>query len=291
MVRSALLAATGLLSLVTAIGRAATESQIIVLWPGGAPGSEGRSAGAERVRVNERGEHIVSNVHAPSITAFLPAREHATRTAVIVVPGGGHTELWMDHEGYRVAGFLADHGFAAFVLKYRLAREQGSTYTVEGQELADLQRAIRVVRSRSSQWRLDPQRIGVLGFSAGGELAALSATRFDSGAPEATDPVERLSSRPGFQALLYPAIPQEMKISPQTPPAFLLCGADDQPAISQGLAELYIALRRSGVRAELHIYDGVGHGFGMRPGDAGAAAAWPQRFLEWLDQEGLATRQ
>jgi len=275
--------------LVTAIGRAATPSQVIVLWPGGAPGSEGRSAEAERVPVNERAEHIVSNVHAPSITVFLPAGEHATRTAVIVVPGGGHTELWMDHEGYRVAAFLADHGIAAFVLKYRLAREKGSTYTVEGTELADLQRAIRIVRSRSAQWRLDPQHIGVLGFSAGGQLAALAATRFDDGASDATDPAERVSSRPDFQALLYPAIPRELKISPQTPPAFLLCGADDQPAISQGLAKLYVALRRAGVHAEIHIYDGVGHGFGMRPGDTGAAAQWPQRFLDWLDQQGLAT--
>jgi acetyl esterase/lipase len=280
-----------LLLLVTAIGRAAGQSPVIVLWPGGAPGSEGRGAEAETVRVNERAERIVSNVHAPSITVFLPATAHASRTAVIVVPGGGHTELWMDHEGYRVAGFLADHGIAGFVLKYRLAREKGSTYTVEGTELGDLQRAIRLVRSRSAQWRLDPQHIGVLGFSAGGELAALSATRFDDGAADATDPVERLSSRPDFQALLYPAIPQDMKISPQTPPAFLLCGADDQPATSQGLAELYVALRRAGVPAEIHIYDGVGHGFGMRAGDSGAVAQWPQRFLDWLDQQGLARHQ
>jgi acetyl esterase/lipase len=276
------------LLLLSPIGRAATDSQIVVLWPGGAPGSDGRGAEAETVRVNERAEHIVSNVHAPSLTVFLPAPKHATRTAVIVVPGGGHTELWMDHEGYRVARFLAGHGIATFVLKYRLAREQGSTYTVEGDELADLQRAIRIVRSRSTLWRLDPQHIGVLGFSAGGELAALSATRFDDGVADAANPVERLSSRPDFQALLYPAIPQDLKISPQTPPAFLLCGADDQPAISQGLAELYVALRRAGVHAELHIYDGVGHGFGMRPGDTGPAAQWPQRLLEWLDHQGLA---
>jgi acetyl esterase/lipase len=282
MIAAALLCLAG-------IGSAATDSQVIILWPGGAPGSEGRGAEVEKVRVNERGEHIVSNVQAPSITAFLPAAEHATGTAVIVVPGGGHTELWMDHEGYRVAAFLTDHGIAAFVLKYRLARENGSRYTVEGDELADLQRAIRLVRSRAGEWRLDPKHIGVLGFSAGGALAALSATHFDDGAPGATDPVQRLSSRPDFQALLYPGIPSDLNISPQTPPAFLLCGADDQPAISQGLAELYLALRRAGVRAELHIYDGVGHGFGMRADNTGGAARWPQRFLDWLAQQGLAT--
>jgi endo-1,4-beta-xylanase len=278
-----------LLLLVTASGRADAQSPVVVLWPGGAPGSEGRGAEAETVRVNERGEHIVSNVHAPSITVYLPVVEHAARTAVIVVPGGGHTELWMDHEGYRVAGFLADHGIAAFVLKYRLALEKGSTYTIAGTELADLQRAIRVVRSRSAQWRLDPQHIGVLGFSAGGELAALSATRFDEGAPDANDPVERLSSRPDFQALLYPGIPHDLRISPQTPPAFLLCGAEDRPAISQGLAQLYLALRQAGVPAEIHIYAGAGHGFGIRADNTGAVAQWPQRLLDWLRQQGLAT--
>jgi acetyl esterase/lipase len=266
---------------------AAEQPQSLLLWPGGAPGSEGRS-GLETLRLNEHGEHIVSNVHAPSIAVFLPARHKATGAAVIVIPGGGHTELWMDHEGYAVAAFLAHHGVAAYVLKYRLARAQGSTYSVEGNSLADVQRAIRTVRSRSEEWRLDPDRIGVMGFSAGGELAALAGTRFDSGDPNSTDPVERLSSRPRFQALVYPAIPQGMEFSPDTPAAFLLGGAMDEPGISQGLAELYLAMRRAGARAELHIYDGVGHGFGLRPGTLGPVAAWPWRFLEWLDQQGLA---
>jgi acetyl esterase/lipase len=262
----------------------------IVLWPGGAPGSEGRS-GAETVRLNEHGEHIVSNVHAPSITAYVPPRGKATGAAVIVIPGGGHTELWMDHEGVDVAAFLVNHGVAAYVLKYRLARAPGSTYTVEGDALADAQRAIRTVRSRSAQWNLDPDRIGVMGFSAGGELAALAGARYSSGAQNSPDPVERVSSKPGFQALIYPAIPQGLKIAADAPPAFLLCGSEDQPAISLGLADLYSAFRRAGVHAELHIYDGVGHGFGLRSSNSGPVAAWPQRFLEWLDQEGLRKPQ
>jgi acetyl esterase/lipase len=268
----------------------ANPPQSLPLWPSGAPGSEGRT-GPESVRINEHGEHIVSNVHAPSITVFLPAPHNATGAAVIVVPGGGHTELWMDHEGYNVAAFLSDHGVAAYVLKYRLAHAQGSPYTVEGNSLADVQRAIRLVRSRSAEWHLDPDRIGVMGFSAGGQLAALAATRYDSGAANSSDPVERQSSRPRFQALLYPAIPQNMKLSPDTPPAFLLCGALDQPTVSEGLAELYLALRRAGAGAELHIYEGVGHGFGLRPGNTGPVAAWPWRFLEWLDQQGLTKRR
>jgi endo-1,4-beta-xylanase len=264
-------------------------AQTVPLWPQGAPGSEGRTS-PEVMRLNELGEHIVSNVHAPSLTAYLPRRGQATGTAVIVIPGGGHRELWMDHEGANVAAFLAGHGVAAYVLKYRLAGSQGSPYTVEGSALADVQRAIRLVRSRAAQWNLDPDHIGVMGFSAGGELAALAGTRYAGGEMNSADPVERMSSRPRFQALLYPAIPPRMEPLPDTPPAFLLCGSDDQPAISQGLAELYLRLRRAGARAELHIYDGVGHGFGMRAGNTGPVAAWPLRFLEWLHEQGLATR-
>lgn len=270
-----------LLLLLSAASLAADLNPVIPLWPNGAPGSRG-NASPESVRLNEAGERIVSNVHVPSITVYLPPPGKATGASVIVVPGGGHRELWMDHEGYRVADYLAHHGIAAFVLKYRLAREKGSTYTVEGESLSDVQRAIRVVRSRATDWRLDPARVGVMGFSAGGELAALAGTRYDEGAAGSSDPVAKQSSRPNFQALLYPAIPPGLTFSPQTPRAFLLGGAQDHPAISQGLAELYLAMRRAGAQAELHIYDGVGHGFGLRAENTGPVSAWPQRFLEWL---------
>ena len=128
---------------------------------------------------------------------------------MIIAPGGGHSEIWIDHEGFRVAEVLSQHGVAAFVLRYRLAREKGSQYTVEGTELGDIQRALRVVRSRSSDWGVDPEHIGVMGFSAGGELAAKASTRDDTGRPDATDPIDRLSSKPDFQALIYPAIPHD----------------------------------------------------------------------------------
>jgi acetyl esterase/lipase len=260
---------------------AAGQHEVRLLWPDGAPGSP-VSFSPEKTRLTDAGEHIVSNVHAPSLTVYLPLHGKRTGISVVVIPGGGHRELWMDHEGYRVAEFLAEHGIAAFVLKYRLAHEPGSTYTVEKHALADVQRALRLVRSQSAQWQLDPRRVGVMGFSAGGELAALAASRYDSGAPDSNDGVERQSSRPSFQALLYPAIPRDLNFSPHTPPAFLLGGAEDQPAISQGLAEFYLALRRAGGHAELHIYEGVGHGFGLRAANTGPVAAWPQRFLEWL---------
>ena len=264
----------------------AGQPQTVLLWPGGAPGSAGKHT-AESVRLSGQGEHIISNVHAPSILVTLPAPDKSSGAAVIVMPGGGHAELWMDHEGYNVAAYLAGHGIAVFILKYRLARMPGSTYTVERDSLADAGRAIRLVRSRASEWHIDPDRVGVLGFSAGGELAALAATRYDEGVRGATDPVERQSSRPDFQALLYPAIPKDMRLTKSTPPAFLLGGSDDKPAISQGLALLYVEFRRAGVPAELHLYDGVGHGFGLRSSNSGPVAAWPGRLLDWLQERGL----
>jgi acetyl esterase/lipase len=272
--------------LVLAAGPALAENQAIILWPNGAPGSEGKTAD-ETVRVNENGEHILSSIHRPSITLFLPAKDKATGAAVIIAPGGGHRELWMDHEGYNVAKWLGEHGVAAFVLKYRLARENGSTYSVEGTELADIQRAIRLVRSRAQQWGLDRERIGVMGFSAGGELAAMASTRYDAGTEGAPDPIERESSKPAFQALLYPAIPREMNLSKQTPSAFLACGEDDRPDIAQGLPELYLSLKRAGVSAELHIFARTGHGFGLRASNRPPVSEWTELFREWLDVQGL----
>jgi endo-1,4-beta-xylanase len=175
----------------------------LLLWPNGAPGSEGRTT-PEKVRVTEGGDHVVSSIHRPSITPYLPDRSAATGAAIIVAPGGGHRELWIDHEGYNVAQWLRERGIAAFVLKYRLAREDGSTYTIEGNALADIQRAIRVVRSSAAQWGVDTARIGVMGFSAGGEVAARAAMSWDDGNTSASDAIDRLSSRPAFQALIYP---------------------------------------------------------------------------------------
>ena len=264
---------------------AAGSQTVIALWPGDAPGAAARG-GAETMRLTDKGEHIVSNVHVPSITTYLPAAAKSACAAVIVIPGGGHQELWMDHEGYRVAEYLAAHGIAAFVLKYRLARAKGSVYTIAGDSLPDVQRAVRLVRSKAARWHVDPERIGVMGFSAGGELAALAAAGSDAGAAgaaDAIDPVDRQSSRPNFQALIYPAIPGGITFSPESPPAFLLAGNQDNPAISQGLAQLYLEMRRAGARAELHVYEGVGHGFGLRSSNAGPVAAWPQRFVDWLE--------
>lgn len=270
-----------LLGLLPLLLRAADPPEVL-LWPNGAPGSEGKAAPVA-VRLNGPAqERVVSSVHAPSLTVYLPAAAQATGTGVIIAPGGGHRELWTDHEGHNLAKWLSQRGIAGFVLKYRLAREKDSTYTIEGHAFADTQRAIRLVRWRASEWRVQPDRIGVMGFSAGGELAALAAVRPAAGDASAGDPLDRLSARPDFQALIYPAIPKEMALSKETPPAFLACGENDRQNIAQGLPELYLAMKKAGASAELHVYAGVGHGFGMRPAMTGAVAGWPARFEEWL---------
>jgi acetyl esterase/lipase len=265
---------------------AVAQRSVVFLWPAGAPGSEGKTA-PEVVRIGPQGDHIISGIHSPSVTVYLPPPDKATGAAVIIAPGGGHRELWIDHEGYTVAEWLSNHGIAGFVLKYRLARETGSTYTVEGTELQDIQRAIRLVRSRAAEWGLDPNRIGVMGFSAGGELAALAATRSGDGNPAASDPIDRLSAVPAFQALLYPAIPHDLALTPKTPPAFLACGEDDRPDIAEGLPELYLSMKRLGIPAELHVFAHVGHGFGIRASNPGNVSSWPDLFDRWLGSIGL----
>jgi len=271
---------------VFALVAAAAEHDVLLLWPNGAPGSEGKTA-PEKVRLTPDGEHVISSVHQPSITVYLPPKETATGAAVVIAPGGGHVELWMDHEGYAVAQWLSEHGVAGFVLKYRLAHEAGSSYTVEGNSLPDMQRAIRLVRSRAAEWGVDPQRVGVMGFSAGGDVAARVATQFDAGNAAAADPIDRQSSKPAFQALIYPGLPQDLSVSKDEPSAFLLCGANDRAGISEGLPELFLQLKHAGVPAELHVYTGVGHGFGIRSANTGAIAGWPDRFLEWLSASGF----
>jgi len=270
---------------------AAQQPKEIPLWPSGAPGSESRSGEEEAVRVTQDGERVVSNVHKPSITPYLPPGDKATGAAVIIAPGGGHRELWADHEGHNIARWLSAHGIAAFVLKYRLAREPNSTYKVDEHALADTQRAIRLVRSRAREWAINPARVGVLGFSAGGELAALSSMRFDGSNKDAADAVERESSRPDFQALIYPGSSSRIVPTKESPPVFLVCGYKDRPDISRGLAEVYLKFKEVGVPAELHIYATAGHGFGVREKNRGAVATWPARFEEWLVELGLLQKQ
>ena len=268
----------------------ATDPELIFLWDGGAPGAVA-DGGSERVRVTDQGERVISNVHNPSLTPYLPGEETVTGAAVIIAPGGGHRELWSDHEGHNLAKWLMKRGISAFVLKYRLAEEKDSQYTVDDHALSDLQRSIRLVRSRGNEWRINSNGVGVLGFSAGGELVALSGMRFDDGDSKAKDKIERESCRPDFTALIYPGRSRRYEPHKDSPPVFIACGYKDRPDISKGMAEVYFKYKEVGVPAELHIYSNAGHGFGVRDRNSGAAAKWPQRFEEWLaDLKMLGTR-
>lgn len=261
----------------------------VYLWPEGAPGSEAKTQ-QEVVQKSARGEESIFQVHKPSILPYLPAKEKATGTAVIVIPGGGHRVLAITHEGYNLGEWFRERGIAAFVLKYRLARETNSTYTIKEHAVADTRRAIRLVRSRAAEWNINPEKIGVVGFSAGGELAAICSIQLEEGKVSATDRIDQQSSRPAFQGLIYPG--RSMEIIPQTnsAPAFLACAYDDRPDISEGLAEVYLRFKRAKVPAELHIYSRGGHGFGVRASNTSAAGQWTERFLEWMQENNFAAK-
>lgn len=257
----------------------------ILLWPGGAPGSEGRSE-LERVRVTAAGERVLSGVHRPSVTGYVPRRGNGC--AVLVIPGGGHRELWVDHEGHNAARILASHGTAAFVLKYRLARGTNSPYRIDEHAMADTRRAIRLIRSRASEWGIDPRRVGALGFSAGGELAWKASASTDAGDPGAVDPLERPGARPDFIGLVYPGRSGDIQPTTNSAPAFLACAQDDRKDIGEGLAEAYLRYKRAGVSAELHVFATGGHGFGVRDGNRRPSGRWLERFEDWMADGGFA---
>lgn len=267
------------------LGLAAAERPAsIPIWPLVAPGSEGKEA-PEVVQGSS-----VSSIHKPSITPYLPPKDKATGAAVLVIPGGGHRVLAIDHEGYNVAEWLQAHGIAAFVFKYRLAREKDSTYTIEGHAVPDTQRAIRLIRSRAQEWNIDPKKIGVMGFSAGGELAAFSSMLFENAPQLIKDDVDNQSARPDFQALIYPGTSGKFGPVKDAPPVFLACGYNDRQDISEGLAELYLRFKRGKIPAELHVYSTAGHGFGYRKDNKTSAGAWLDRFEDWLKDRGVVKR-
>jgi acetyl esterase/lipase len=270
-------------------GMANTKPVEILLWPNGAPGSETKTD-EEKTRITDQRDSVISGVNKPSITPYLPAITNATGAAVIIAPGGGHSELWISHEGYSPAKWLQQHGIAAFVLKYRLAKSPNSTYTVDKDELADMQRAIRLVKSRAKEWKIDTARVGVMGFSAGGELAGLAAMRYTATDNNATDLIDRFSDKPAFQALIYPGNIHRLEVTKASPPAFIAAGYQDRQDIAEGAAQLYLHFKQAKIPAELHIYGNVGHGFGIRNTNKGAVAQWPVQFNIWLADTGFLKR-
>jgi len=273
----------------------AADAAEVALWSKGAPGSEGMTAKEIVEPGNASHDYLkVWSIHNPSLTVFLPPKEKATGAAVVIAPGGAHQFLAIDIEGYNVAKYLNSIGVAGFVLKYRLAREQGSKYKVEVDALADALRAVRLVRHRAEEWRVDPARVGIMGFSAGGQVAALASTEYDAGNKDAADPIDRLSSRPDFQVLIYPGGQMgTLKVTKDTPRTFLLCADNDKMAATN-LATLYPMLRQAGVPTELHIYGSGGHGFGIREHPAKptpAGTTWYARLADWMQDQGLLRKE
>ena len=262
-----------------------------LLWPGGAPGAQGSE-----------------DIDKPTLASYLVPAGRGTGTAVIVCPGGGYQGLSMDKEGDQIARWLNSLGVTAFVLKYRLGPKYHHPV-----ELGDAQRAIRTVRSKATEYRLMPDRIGIMGFSAGGHLASTAGTHFDAGEPGAADPIDRLSSRPDFLVLCYPVISfgtfahqgskrnllgenpdpklvenlsNELQVTAQTPPTFLFHTTADATVPVENSVMFYSALRKAGVPAELHIYERGPHGVGLAQTDE-ALSSWPARLADWLRIHGL----
>ena len=270
---------------------AARNGDVLPLWPNGAPGSEALAGKKEVITVPAKpGDSLkVSSIHNPSLTIYLPSKEKATGAAMIIAPGGGHRFLSIDTEGTNVAEWLNSIGVAAFVLKYRLAREPDSLYKIDEHPFADVQRALRLVRARSQEWNVNPAKLGVIGFSAGGEVAVMASTRYDAGQASAADPIERQSSKPDYQILIYPGIRAEnVVVTKDTPPTFMLC-ADNDRGPSLAIPNLYLALKKAGVPTELHIYNSGGHGFGYRPGAVPVIrSTWVLRLQDWMSDVGMS---
>ena len=263
------------------------DAQVIPLWPGGAPGALGTDAR-----------------DIPAITVYLPRTVAPNTPAVVVCPGGGYGALASNHEGRQVASYLNSLGVAAFVLRYRLGPRYHHPI-----ELGDAQRAIRLVRSHASDWRIDPSRIGIMGFSAGGHLAMTASTLFDAGTPTAADPMDRLNSRPDFAVLGYPVISMteewthkgsrrnllgdnpdpelaktlsgERAVTRVTPPTFLFQTNEDAAVPAENAVHYYLALRKAGVPAELHVFEKGPHGVGLANDDP-ALSAWSSLLANWL---------
>jgi acetyl esterase/lipase len=279
-----------------AVDTAHGDREFLLLWPGGAPGAVGTEP-----------------VDKPKITIYRAPADKANGAGVVVCPGGGYRVVAADHEGKQVAEWLNGLGVSAFVLQYRL----GPRYRHPA-PLQDAQRALRLVRSRARDFGVDPGRLGILGFSAGGHLASTAGTHFDGGRPGDADPVEREGSRPDFMVLAYPVISlvspfthkgslehllgkdadrarveslsNELQVTKETPPTFLFHTSDDPGVPVQNSIVFYEALQRYGVPAEMHVFAKGPHGVGLAPKDP-ALSAWPTLCAAWMRSMGFLTKK
>jgi acetyl esterase/lipase len=276
------------LSLLLACGAAgaqqAAPAPVFQLWPNGAPGSERRHGEAEKIADGV----YFSNIHDPSLTVSRADPRHANGAAVVIVPGGGHRMLVFQNEGMVAAKTLNRIGVSAFVLKYRLARDGDAGYDIERDAASDLRRAVRWVRAHAADYGIDPARVGVMGFSAGGELVSLVADNPEPPAPSAKrDALDALSARPDFQVLVYPGpLGSPARAAKAAPPAFIVAGSKDSCCMPPALG-MYQQLTAAGVSAELHLYADTDHAFNMgQRGERVSLQHWPDRLADWLADGG-----
>ena len=270
----------------------AAEPLTLDVWPDKVPGEKGDIGPEQLQPPRGKGKPIqrLTNVTKPTITVYRPKKEQDTGAAILICPGGGYNILAWDLEGTEVADWLNTIGVTGIVLKYRVPRRPGREK--HDAPLQDAQRAMSLVRKHADQWGIDANRIGILGFSAGGHLSAATSTNFDKRSYDAVDKVDSVSCRPDFAVLIYPAylmdgdkMSPEIRVTEKTPQTFFAHASDDGIS-SENSITMYLALKKAKVPAELHIYASGGHGFGLRPTEH-PASTWPKRCEQWLRSRGL----
>jgi acetyl esterase/lipase len=300
-------------SLVTWLGVAwpaagADKPLVVNVWPGKPPDETG-GIGPEKVRMSPRltrkevevtePTRMVTNVTRPTLTVYRPAKDRDTGAAMVICPGGGYWNLYWQLEGEEVAAWLQSLGVTGIVLKYRVPRRPDEPKGEPARRpLQDAQRAVRLVRSKAKMWGIDPKRIGIVGFSAGGHLAVATATGFEKRTYKPVDEVDKLSCRPDFAVAVYPGylkakgkdeLAPGLRVPARTPPIFLAHGGADVISSPEHSLVLYRALKRAGVPAELHVYATAAHDFGVRRSDH-PCSTWTRSCADWLRHQGLLKR-
>jgi acetyl esterase/lipase len=300
-------AAVSLLTCLGPVGSVAAGDKpaVVELWPGKVPDETG-NIGAEYVRMSPKldrkqvevteSTRMVTNVTKPTITVYRPAKDKDTGTAVLICPGGGYWNLYWELEGEEVAAWLNSIGVTGIILKYRVPRRPGEPEALPARRpLQDAQRAVSLVRSKAKEWGLAPDRIGIVGFSAGGHLAVATATGFEKRTYEPVDEIDKVSCRPDFAVPVYSGylkangkdeLAAGLSIPKGTPPMFLVHGGADIISDPEHSVVLYRALTRAGVPAELHIYAGAAHDFGVRRGDS-PCSTWTDSCTAWMRHQGF----